>query len=219
MTRRRRTIIRSDAVICYTRVSTQEQATSGLGLDAQRSMLERECEVRGWANVVWIEDAGYSAGSLDRPGMQRALTMLTSGEASTLAAAKLDRISRSVIDAASLMELATQAGFAIVALDVGIDTSTAAGRLVANVLASVAAWERDTTRERTRAALAALKAHGVVLGRPRELDNDVRERIVSLRNDRLTYAAIADRLNRECVPTARSGKWNAGTVYKIANAV
>lgn len=215
----RRNRVVSSKVILYVRVSTEEQASSQAGLNAQRAALTREAEARGWADVEWIEDAGYSAGSMDRPGMQRALGMLTSGEASILAAAKLDRVSRSVIDCAELMSLANETGFGLVLLDIGVDTSTAAGRMVANVMAAVAEWERDTIRERTRVALAAKKAAGVVLGRPRVLSERVYGRIAAMRAGGLTYAAIADTLNAESVPTARgNGRWYPSTVYQIAKA-
>ncbi len=119
-------------MIGYLRVSTREQADSGAGLAAQRSAIAGEAERRGW-DVVWIEDAGESGKSMKRDGITRALAMLKRCEASALVVAKLDRLSRSVIDFAGVMSVAGKQGWAVVALDLGVDMTTPAGRLVAPV--------------------------------------------------------------------------------------
>jgi len=77
---------------------------------------------------------------------------------------KLDRLSRSVHDFAGLMQQAQRQGWGLVALDVGIDMTTPVGGLIANVMASVAEWERRVIGQRTAAALAARRAAGVRLG-------------------------------------------------------
>ena len=69
-------------VLGYVRVSTDEQSSSGAGLEAQRRAILAECERRGWQLVEMIEDAGYSAKDLKRPGVQEALRVLEAGEAS-----------------------------------------------------------------------------------------------------------------------------------------
>jgi DNA invertase Pin-like site-specific DNA recombinase len=96
------------------------------------------------------------------------------GEAAGIVTAKLDRLSRSVIDFAKLLAEARKRGFKIVALDLGLDLSTPQGELVANVIASVAQWERRIIGQRTAEGLAAKKAQGVKLGRPRTLPESVR---------------------------------------------
>ena len=85
-------------VLGYVRVSTDEQGKSGAGLEAQRAAILNECERRGWELVETIEDAGYSAKDLKRPGIGRALDALNRGDASALVVAKLDRLSRSMFD-------------------------------------------------------------------------------------------------------------------------
>ncbi len=217
--RRKQVAQRSSKVLLYVRVSTEEQVSSGAGIAAQRLALQREAAARGWSEVEWIEDAGYSAGSLDRPALQRALGMLAAGEAGTLVAAKMDRLSRSVVDAAGLMALSDKQGWSLVLLDVGVDTSTAAGRMVANVMAAVAAWERDVIRERTKVALAAKRAAGVRLGRPRVLSDAVYAQVASLRAEGRSYAAIAASLSEAQTPTARGGSvWYPSTVERICKA-
>jgi DNA invertase Pin-like site-specific DNA recombinase len=98
--------------------------------------------------------------------MTQALDILTKGEAHALVVTKLDRLTRSVSDLADLMERAQAEGWALVVIELGIDTTTSGGRLVANVMASVSQWEREAIGERTKAALAVKRAEGHRLGRP-----------------------------------------------------
>jgi DNA invertase Pin-like site-specific DNA recombinase len=90
-------------VIGYVRVSTEEQGTSGAGLAAQRASIAEECRSRGWHLVTIIEDAGYSAKDLRRPGVKLAVETLQRREASGLVVAKLDRLSRSMLDFTAIM--------------------------------------------------------------------------------------------------------------------
>jgi DNA invertase Pin-like site-specific DNA recombinase len=153
-------------IIGYVRVSTEEQAASGLGLHDQEAVLRAEGERRGW-NLEIIVDAGASGSTLERPGLKAALQALARRDADGLIVAKLDRLSRSsTIDFLELMLWFEDVGARLVALDLGVDTGTPAGRLVATVLAAVAEWERETIRARTKAALAALRAQGKPAGRP-----------------------------------------------------
>jgi DNA invertase Pin-like site-specific DNA recombinase len=200
--------------VAYTRVSTTEQADSGLGLSAQRAAIEAEVDRRAWSLTTVYTDAGASGRSLaNRPALADALDVLRRGEAQTLVVAKLDRLSRSLLDFAGLMQRAQREGWALVALDLGVDTTTPTGRLVASVMASVAEWERETIGQRTKDALAAKRAQGVRLGRPRSLDDGTATRIRELRENGLTYQRIADSLTEEGVPTARGGsRWYPSTV-------
>jgi len=135
-------------------VSTSEQASRGAGLEAQRRAILAECKRRGWHLVETLEDAGYSARDLRRPGIQEALTALEAGKASALVVAKLDRLSRSMLDFSKLMAKATGEHWALVALDVAVDTSTPSGEAMANMLATFAQFERRLISQRTKEALA-----------------------------------------------------------------
>lgn len=200
-------------VICYTRVSTGEQVDSGLGLQAQRTRLASECSYRCWSDVEYIEDAGYSAKSLHRPGIQRALTMLASGEASTLIAWKLDRLSRSVADFVSLLALAERQSWNLVVLDLGLDLTSPQGKFVASVMASMAELERNLASQRTREALQVKKSQGVKLGRPTQVPAHVRDFITQARAEKYSLAQIADTLTNEGIPTAQGGKrWYPSTI-------
>jgi DNA invertase Pin-like site-specific DNA recombinase len=142
-------------VIGYIRVSTEEQATDGVSLAAQREKLIAYASLYELDLVEIIEDAGQSGKTLDRPGLQRALSMIRKGQAAGLLIAKLDRLSRSVVDWNELIDgyFGEKAGKQIFSVADSIDTRTAAGRLVLNVLMSVAQWERETIGERTKDAL------------------------------------------------------------------
>ena len=121
-------------VLAYGRVSTAEQADSRAGLEAQRAAIAGEARRRGWTIIDTIEDAGFSAKDLRRPGITRALEELRRGRADALVVAKLDRLSRSMIDFTGLMGRATREHWALVALDCAVDTSTPSGEAMANML-------------------------------------------------------------------------------------
>jgi DNA invertase Pin-like site-specific DNA recombinase len=203
------------AVVGYVRVSTTEQADSGAGLDAQRAAITAEVARRGWNLLTIHEDAGLSGKSLNRPGLADALAMVEGGDASAVIVSKLDRLSRSLVDFAGLMQRAQRRNWQLVALDVNIDTTTAAGALVANVMASVAEWERRTIGERTAAALAAKRAQGVQLGRPREIPLPVIERMRELDRCGHSLAGIARTLNAEGVETPRGGRWHPSGIRRV----
>jgi len=198
--------------IGYARVSTEGQAESGLGLEAQRDDIAAEVERRGWELLEVVEDAGESGGNGDRPGLRGALERIADGEADALVVAKLDRLSRSAVHTGQLLDWFKDAGATFVAPDLGVDTSTASGMLVANVLASVAQWERDAIGERTAAALKAKKARGELPGRP-ATGPRVRKRIERQRQRGWTMQKIADKLNADEIPTARGGaEWRPSSV-------
>lgn len=151
-------------VIAYCRVSTDEQASSGVSLQAQ------EAKLRAYALAMDLElvrvesDAGVSAKTLDRPALQRALASLSADEADALVVVKLDRLTRSVRDLADLLEQYFSADHGLISLGESVDTRTAAGRLVLNVMTSVAQWEREAIGERTSNALQHMKSQGKRIG-------------------------------------------------------
>lgn len=207
---------RATTAILYLRVSTEEQAMSGLGLADQRANLTAEAERRGWEDVDYVTDDGYSAKSLARPGITDALERLRTGNAGILVVSKLDRLSRSLLDFAGLMATAEREGWQLVVLDMAIDTTTPSGALVAHVMASFAEYERRVIGARTSSALQVLKSQGVRLGRPRVMSEEVSRRILDERAQGKTLTAIAEGLNSEGVATARGGaKWYASTVRAV----
>jgi DNA invertase Pin-like site-specific DNA recombinase len=204
-------------VVGYTRVSTDERASSGLGLKAQRTLIEAECERRGWELIRVFEDAGASGKALSgRPALTKALEAVRGGTAGALVVARLDRLSRSLLDFASLMEDARREGWALVILDLGVDTTTPSGEMVANVMATFAQFERRLIGQRTKDALAVKKREGVKLGRPVVVDEAVAKRIVRERRRGRSLRDIANGLNQDKVDTAHGGdRWHASTVKAV----
>jgi DNA invertase Pin-like site-specific DNA recombinase len=206
------------AIIGYVRVSTEERADSRLGLDAQRTAILAEVRRRGWAeaDLRFIEDAGYTAKNLNRPGIRAALKALETGEAHTLVVAKLDRLTRSMGDFTGLLQAAAKHRWALVALDLQVDTTTPNGEAMAYVVAVFANLERRLISERTKAGLAEAARRGVRLGRPRSLPDTVVERIVNERKNGATLQAIADGLTKDGVAGAQGGRrWYASTVRSV----
>ncbi len=202
--------------IGYLRVSTDDQAGSGAGLAVQRAAILAEAERRGWHLVDVIEDAGFSGKSLKRPGIMAALEALRSKRADTLVVAKLDRLSRPMLDFAALMQRSTKEGWCLVALDLGVDTTTPAGEAMANVMATFAQFERRLISQRTKDALAVKRAQGVRLGRRSTLSRDTVVRIVQERGEGSTLQAIADGLTSDGVVTGQGGKrWYPSSVRAV----
>jgi DNA invertase Pin-like site-specific DNA recombinase len=204
----------------YVRVSSVGQVESGAGLTDQRRAIRTECDRRGWMLSTVCADNGASGGSIDRrPALREALDTLRDGRASAFVTAKLDRLSRSVLDFVSLMARAEREGWAIVVLDVNVDTSTPSGEMMANVVAAFAQYERRLISDRTRRALAVKQAEGVRLGRPRSIPDEVRCRIASMRSHGLTYRAISDALNADDVPRGQQGiQWWPSTIQNVLDA-
>lgn len=146
--------------VAYIRVSTRDQAESGLSLTAQREKIEVWAKLHGLDLVEVIADAGHSAKSLDRPGMKRLLALVRGRKVGVVITAKLDRITRSVADLGRLIELFQRSGVEFASVADNLDTSTASGRLLVNMLASVSQWEREIIGERTSESLAVLRSNG-----------------------------------------------------------
>jgi len=200
--------------IGYCRVSTDTQVESGAGLDAQEAALRAEAQRHGWQLEI-VTDAGLSGATLKRPALADALARLDRGEADVLIASKLDRVSRSVRDFAGLLDRAQRKGWRLVLLDLG-DTSTAAGEMTANVIASAAQYERRLISQRTKEGLAAKRAQGVRLGRPSVLPAEVVTHIMAAHRAGASLRAIAADLTAQGVSTAHGGNtWHASTVRAV----
>jgi len=206
-------------VIGYLRVSTADQAESGAGLDAQRASIEDHCAKRGWEILEWAEDHASGKSLNGRPELAAAIERIESGDAQALVVAKLDRLARSVHDFSGLVAQSAKRGWSLVVIDLQLDMTEPAGKLMANILASFAEFERDLIGKRTREGLAAKRQKGVRLGRRRSLPNEVGERLARERRGGATYREIAERLNAEGVPTGRGGReWYPSTIRSAIRA-
>lgn len=207
-------------VIGYRRVSTDEQAESGHGLDAQRTTIEEQAERKGWT-VEWRQDEGRSGKQIN-PGLREALDLLRLGLADALVITKVDRLARSVVNAADIMQAAQQQGWSLIVLDLGMDLSTPSGKAMAQMLAVFAELEREMISTRTKEGLAAARAKGKQLGRKSGIPTDVRRRIVLARNSGASFGSIALDLTTDGIltPTGRS-TWDESVVrraYKVVTA-
>jgi DNA invertase Pin-like site-specific DNA recombinase len=206
--------------IGYTRVSTQEQASDGAGLAAQRATIDDTCDARRWPIPYIVEDV-CSGGTpwQDRPALSLAIAELERHAYDVLVVAKLDRLSRSTLDFATLLERSRNKKWPMIILDFGLDLTTPVGEMVANILAAVSQFERRRIGERTREGLAQKKAQGVKLGRVSTVDPVTTDRIIQWRREGITYQAIANALNTERVPTGQGAdKWSESAVRYVYKA-
>ena len=205
-------------VRAYLRVSTDQQADSGAGLAAQHDAIEREAAHRGWDEVEWYTDGGFSGSSLERPQMNRLLAEIMRGD--LLVTAKVDRLSRSLVDFATLVERSQKAGWSIVTLDLGLDLSTAQGEFVASILAAFARMERRLIGQRTKDAMAAKKAlGGVRFGHRSRIPADVQAEVERLWLSGLSMCSVAREMTRRGHLTVEGCQvWHASTISTILSS-
>jgi DNA invertase Pin-like site-specific DNA recombinase len=229
--------------IGYVRVSTEKQADCGVSLEAQTAKIRAMAIVQAADLVDVLIDAGESAKSLHRPGMARLLALVDAGAVDAVIIAKLDRLTRSVADLAELLKRFERRGVSLVSVADSLDTRSAAGRLVLNIMVSVSQWEREAIGERTRDAMRHKRANGECVGTVpfgyrvatdgAQLEADASEqlilaRMVALRSEGLTTRSIADALNRDGFTTRRGTAWrfqyvaqalrSSGTRSKLSTA-
>ena len=216
--------------IGYLRVSTDTQAEEGVSLAAQRSKLAAYADLYDIELVDIIVDSGASARSLKRDGLQKALRLLESGQADAILVAKLDRLTRSIRDLARLIDSYFGGGqFALLSVSENVDTRSASGRLVLNLLASISQWEREVIAERTREALAHKRANGEATGGdapfgysktedglliPDNEEQRTLDLITQLRERSNSIRTISSYLNMQGV-AARGSRWHPTTIARL----
>ena len=200
--------------IAYTRCSTDEQAEKRNGLEAQRAAIDVEAARRGW-QIEHLADEGAS-GKFINAGLREALELLATGQADGLIVAKMDRLARSIVNAADIIERANSQGWSLVVLDMNVDLTTAAGRMMARTLVSFAEYERELIGERIKAGLAAKKRRGEPIGRKPQATPAAVRRIVKARNAGDSFDGIAAALTSDGV-LSPLGKtvWQSSTVRRI----
>lgn len=221
----------------YTRVSSDEglqQAFSSL--DAQRDACEAYVasqRTEGWVLLAdHYDDGGFSGGSLERPALRRLLADIEAGRIDVIVCYKIDRLSRSLVDFAKLVEVFDRHDVTFVSVTQAFSTTTSMGRLTLNILLSFAQFERELTGERIRDKIAASKQRGLWMGGSVPLGYDVRNRklvvneaeAATIRRVFEGFAAIGSatrlvkKLQAERVTTKRSRLIDKGSVYKLLNA-
>ena len=218
--------------IGYARVSTDKQADKGVSLDAQAEKIRAMAVVHGAQLLDMVEDGGESAKSLNRPGLQRVLKLVDQRQVQAVIVAKLDRLTRSVKDLCELLELFERRGVALISVAGSLDTSSASGRLVMNIMAAVSQWEREAIGERTRDALQHKRSQGERVGNiafgyrlsadRKHVEADAGEQAVlgeirRLRNAGTSLRRIAAALNGRALTTRRGTAWRMEHVARICS--
>jgi DNA invertase Pin-like site-specific DNA recombinase len=204
-------------VIGYTRVSKENRDGTGVSLDEQAQWLEVEAKRRNLDLNLISEGDGVSGKAMrNRPELKSALEALAKGEASALMVKKLDRLTRSVADFLTLLELSQRQGWALIIGDLDIDTSTPMGEAMATICATFAQLERKRIGERTSDALQMKKAQGMTLGRPDRTSLETVKKVQAMREAGASLRVIANSLNAQGVPTAQGGsQWYASSIRKV----
>ncbi|HEX2622654.1 MAG TPA: recombinase family protein [Phototrophicaceae bacterium] len=223
----------------YLRVSTEDQAVEGYGLDVQRERAKAQLTAKGWRFAGEYVDAGISGTkeASERPGLAALLEASQAGELDAVVVLALDRLGRNTRLVLALVETFTTFGVALVSCKESLDTSTPQGQFVLTMFAALAQLERDTIVERTtagrneRGRIDGEKGGRVPFGYVRTADNTVVvddtaagvvRMIFGWRSAGATLTSIADRLNADNIPTARAtqsrytgAKWYARTVKSV----
>lgn len=222
----------SKRAIGYVRVSTDQQASEGVSIDAQRAQIEAYCGLYGFELVGIEVDAGLSASTLNRPGLQSALAMLDNGNADALVVVKLDRLTRSVRDLDELLTAYFEKRFDLVSVSEQVDTTTATGQMILGILMQVSQWERKVIGERTAAAMQHKIANNEYTGGPvrygykvascgvRLVEDEREQRAIAivkeLREGGMTLQAIANELAKRGVVNRRGKTFSASSIRNIA---
>ncbi len=222
--------------IGYIRCSTQEQAGSGLGLDAQAQRIRAYCGMKDLDLIEIVTDDGVSGGKplARRDGGLQLLEAIRARKADAVVMLKLDRMFRNAGDCLATVEQWERKNVALHVVDLGgnaIDTTSAAGRFMLVVLAGAAEMERNLTRERTRSAMAVKRANGQRVGSvpygcdlakdgttliPNETEQAVVLEIKSMRSAGGTLQQIAKELSERRIPTKTGrSRWTHQAVDRI----
>jgi site-specific DNA recombinase len=169
----------------YTRKSTEEGQRQFTSLDAQREA--GEAYIASQQHEGWLclpdryDDGGFTGGNMDRPALARLLTEIRAGKIDCVVVYKVDRLSRSLLDFAKMMETFDKHHISFVSVTQQFNTATSMGRLVLNILLSFAQFEREIISERTRDKIAATRRKGKWTGGPALLGYDLDPHVAKLK--------------------------------------
>jgi len=219
-------------VLGYVRASTNEQAENGVSLKAQEQRIREYCKAQGWQLIEIVQDEGYSAKDLKRPGLRRVLEEFPQKHRrfQGIVVVKLDRLTRSVRDLVRLTDAADRHHVALVSIQEAVDTGTATGQLFRNIVTSLSEWERGVIGERTREALAYKRRNGERIGPlpygytldgdkkhlvPEPTEGRVVARMIRERKRGESLGRIADGLNADRITTKGGKAWYPATVKSV----
>jgi DNA invertase Pin-like site-specific DNA recombinase len=212
------------SAVVYLRVSTARQAAEGIGLDAQEAKCRAHAERMGWPVVAVLRDEGFSGrdGVEDRPGLQAVIDAVQASPGAVVVVYSVSRLARRQRLLWNLLDDREGYGLPVSSATEAFDTATPTGRAMLGMIATFAQLEADMVSERTRDALAELKAQGVRLGAPTMVmlgaGGAVRLAQELYATGNYSHRSLADELNRRAVPTAKGGKWWPKTVATALKA-
>ena len=218
----------------YCRVSSDKQANEGMSIEVQESQIRKYAELYDVELMEIVVDAGESAKNLKRPGMQKVIGLMDSGLCDGILMVKLDRLTRSVKDLCYLLEKYFSKDKILISVQERIDTNSAMGRMIMNVVMSISQWEREATSERTKAILAHKKSNGERVGNIPygmklspdgvHLVHDLDElRIISaikdMRIGNMSYSEISKVLADGCNRNRTGKHFTISAIHRIANII
>jgi DNA invertase Pin-like site-specific DNA recombinase len=209
-------------------VSTEGQPKRASALRRSGAKIEAYATLKDLTLVEVIEDAGISAKSLKRPGMQRLLEIVHRGEVEAVVILKLDRMFRNTVDALQTTQGFDKKGVALHSIQESLDTQSAMGRFFFTLLAAIGEMERGVIGERTRTALARKKEKGEVISRfapfgyqrrgnklvPSHTEQAAMAIMRRLKDAGKSYQQVADALNKKGIVTKNGGTWDRVRVFK-----
>lgn len=226
----------------YTRKSTTEGLEQEFNsLDAQREACEKFVQSQkgeGWVlSPTVYDDGGFTGGNTDRPGLQKLLADIRTGQVDVVVVYKVDRLSRSLLDFTKIIELFEKNGVAFVSVTQQFNTNSSMGRLTLNVLLSFAQFEREIISERIKDKMRAARRRGKWVGGTPPLGYDIdREKkravvnpeeakvvrlIFSLYLEKKSILDVVRELNRQGLTSkhriSRAGRESGGAVFQVTN--
>jgi len=206
----------------YTRKSTEEGLEQDFNsLDAQREACEAYVasqKSEGWIALrEHFDDGGFSGGTLERPALQRLLKEIEAQKVDVVVVYKIDRLSRSLMDFAKLVEVFERRSVTFVSVTQSFNTTTSMGRLTLNVLLSFAQFEREVTGERIRDKFAASKKKGMWMGGcpPLGYDIDSRKLVVNVAEAKTVNLIFRRYLDLGCVRALRDDLADRRFISKV----
>ena len=215
-------------LIGYARVSPGDQQTIANLVE----MMHAYCDLHDHELIDTFLDEGVSGKTVERTGLRQALKRLSTTGVDGVVITKLDRLSRSVRDWCDLMETFDRKSKVLISVYDSIDTSTASGRMIANMFATIAQWERETIAERTRSSMHYLRKKGRRLSAklpfgfttdpeddskliPCLQEHPILRKIRRYRSEGKGFSDIAATLNRNGVPSRSGNGWTRSNVWKF----
>ena len=230
-------ILKRSRCAVYTRKSSEEGLDMEFNsLDAQREACEAYVasqRAEGWVALHdRYDDGGFSGGTLDRPALKQLIADIEAGLIDVIVVYKIDRLSRSLMDFARLVEVFDRNNVTFVSVTQSFNTTTSMGRLTLNILLSFAQFEREVIGERIRDKFAASRKRGMWMGGFVPMGYDVKNRkLVVNDGEAATVRMIFDRfaalgsastlaraLQAEDVRNKRGKRIDKGFVYKLINS-